>query len=264
MICFILFSCSQNLYDGIATNKTSNEALYEDALKSLDDQNYDVAIAKFEAMSSDFASVTVVRENWAGALAGKCGFNFLNYFNYFSTAPGGSPTFFNYLMTPWVQVETLPDYCKQAESKIKEIWVNEAASAKQQLFIAILSLAKMGSYVRSDADQDSTGNLGDGSADAGFDSCAAGSISDADVAELVTGISLFLQNIAGFSATLGGVSGFATDMTTACALLTPNPCATTEAANVTAGMITSVRKLLDSTVAGIGACADPTMATCCP
>lgn len=268
----ILFSaCSTNLYEGLAS-KTTDEALYEDAVKLLDAEQYAESVEKFEAMGVGFSSATKVREQWAGALAGRCGFNFINYLTYIGADIVGSPTFFQYLVHPWSAVATDPDSCIAAEAKIKEIWVDETPTASQQLFMSILSLAKIGSVLRYVSDNNIA--VGDGTTDVEFNSCTVGAdadnLTDNQVKEVVTGISLFLQNIVGFTASLSGdVTTLTASLNAACALMTPNPCNTVNASGVTAPMVLSTRKIISHVLTGIGpagpgSCVAPDPNSCCP
>ncbi len=80
-----------------------------------------------------------------------------------------------------------------------------------------------------------------------------------------------LMNIGGFIGSMsGGTADTINDINTACGVLSPNPCATIEAANVDAGMITSMRNILNTGAAnpalplGIGSCVNPDITQCCP
>ncbi|MFN7730001.1 MAG: hypothetical protein ACK5P7_12655 [Bdellovibrio sp.] len=266
----VFLSACSNVFEA-ASNKTSDEALYEDAVKLLDDGQYQASLAKFDLLSPEFATSTPVRQNWAGALAGHCGLNFVQYLDSLGEDLTGSPTFFEYLASAWDGLEVHPESCTLAEQKIKEIWTGSAPTASQQLFMAILSLAKMGTIVRNTSDNNESSGTGNGTIDAEFDACNdanpndANQISDAQVAELVTGLSLFLQNITGFTAQLSGdVSNLKTALEAGCTLMTPNPCTTTEAANVSQAMIHSTRRILDYPVIGVGSCAQIDPNLCCP
>lgn len=266
----VFLSACANVFEP-ASNKTSDEALYEDAVKLLDDGNYDGALAKFSGLSASFAKKTAVRQNWAGAFAGRCGLNFVQYLTSLGQDITGTPTFFQFLASAFDGVAVHPEACTQAEAKIKEIWAADAPTASQQLFMAILSLAKMGAIVRSVTDNNENGGLGNGTTDAEFDACNNASstdpdqINDAQVVELVTGLSLFLQNIAGFSAQLSGdVDDLKIALETGCSAMTPNPCATTEASGVTTAMIESTRRILDHPLIGVGVCAQLDPNNCCP
>jgi hypothetical protein len=266
----MLSGCS-NFLEPMA-GKSTDEALFEDAKKLADDQDYAGALEKYDQMSSGFTERRDVKVRWAGALAGKCGLNFFDYTEQLANASLGASTFFKYLMNAWTGEVVDPESCKEAETKIKEVWATQSAEPSEQFFMAILSMVKIGTYLRDRIDVNGAGGLGDGNADSQDayckDTSAGGALSDADVKEVVTGFSLFLMNIVGFSSSLSSdMRDALDDINTACGALNPNPCATIDTSGVTGGMVTSMRRLLDMTGFGVGACVpvDPaTLAPCCP
>ena len=272
LVCLVSFSSCQNVFNNLGSH-TSDEAIYEDALKAMDAQDYASAVADFNKLSGGFAAHTTILENWAGALAGKCGLNFINYMNALAAANLGATTFFTFLMKAWGNTVIDPASCSAAEGKIKAIWAMDSPSGSQQLFMAILSLVKIGTYVRSKADNTENAGLGNGTIDVAYDSCNAAAapathnLTDAEVAEVVTGFALFLTNIVNFSASLSGslsavVSGF-TGAGGICSFLPANTCTTTNASSVTAPMILNMRRLLKTDTVGLEACPVATLATCC-
>lgn len=267
-----LTACS-NIYTPLA-KKDTDEAIYVDAIKLLNDQKYEQAVATFEKLSVGFFEDYEVREYYAGALAGRCGFDFKSYLDFMGTADFSTQPFFQVLMSQFSGRTVLPAYCTLAENQIKSIWTARLPSPSQQLFMVMLSMSKMGGYLRIKADLDGTNNLGDGAPDAGFNTCTntPSTLTDDDMKEVVTGFSSMLLNIGGFLGGFSGSTGSAiTAITNACALISPNPCATTDPANVDAGMIKSMREILATNQAhtmlqlGIGTCgAAVPIGTCCP
>lgn len=269
---FLLTGCS-NLYAPLA-NRTSDEARYEEAKKALNAANYDLAVTNFELLSSDYLKDSKVREYYASALAGKCGFNFSAFLDFMGSADFSTTPFFHSLMNQFTDKAIFPTYCTAAEDQLKAIWAVQTPTASQQFLMVMLSMSKMGAVLRNKADLDGANSLGDGTPDASFDVCSDSStnLSDAEIAEVVTGFSSMLLNITAFLGSFSGGTGSAiTAINTACALLDPNPCSTTEAENVTAPMIASMRDLLATNILylpaqfGIGTCALPTpVDSCCP
>lgn len=269
---FVLTGCS-NLYTPLA-NKLSNEARYEEALKYLNDANYDAAVTEFEALSADFLTDSKVRVYYASALAGKCGFSFAGFLDFLGAADFSTNPFMKSLMNQFTGRTVRPEFCTAAEAQIKAIWATQTPTSSQQFFMVMLSMSKMGAYLRNKADLDGTDNLGDDSTDGTFNTCtdSDANLTDAEVKEVVTGFSLMLLNITGFLGSFsGGTATAIASIDAACALMTPNPCGTTEAANVTADMVASMRDILATNVAytpvplGIGSCTLPTLiGDCCP
>lgn len=270
-LAFFIFlsACSANILDASA-QKSTDEALFEDAVKLTDEQNYSAALVKFSQLSSSYNTRSDVLEAWAGAYAGDCGLDFAGYMAAVGAMNFGTSSFFAALMGAWNNVTVNPASCTSAEAKIKLIWTTQAATASQQLFMVVLSMAKMGVYIRSKADVDGTG-LGDGTVDGTFNACtnSAANLTDAEIKEITTGFSLFLLNVAGFITSLSPtMSGATAAINAACALATVNPCSTTDTANVTAGMVDAMRDLLNTLNTGggigLGACVDPALNPCCP
>lgn len=271
----VISGCS-NLFTNFAT-KDSDAALYEDATKLLNAGDYDAAVLKFQQLSAAYLADNEVRKYYAGALAGKCGLDFTGLLDAMSSADLSTTPFFQYFMNLYDGVSVDPASCTAAEEQIKAIWASRSATSGEQLFMVLLSMAKIGTYLRSKADNDDgTDNLGDGTTDAAFNGCTNTDdddhLTDEEVTEVVTGLSLLLTNIADVGANFGaGVTGSTSTITTFCGLLTPNPCATTEAANVTPAQVATMRDMLATSPAfipfpvGIGSCASPTnFEDCCP
>jgi len=257
----VITGCS-NVFES-AARKNTDEAYYEEARKAINNFDYDLAITNFEKMGPSFLATTVVREAYAGALAGKCGLNFLDYVEALSGASLSGSTIFIYAMSAWDGVNVSPVHCLRAEQQIKAIWAVETATATQKFFMAILGLAKMGAYLRSKADVDGASNLGNGVTDSTFDACLAtpggpNNLTDDEVGEVLTGLMLFLTNITDFAASLSSdVSGSTSGITAACASMADPPlslpanqiiCNYTDWANVTpadkAAVVAIVRDML--------------------
>lgn len=266
-----LTGCS-NIYAPLA-NRDTDEARFEEAMKLLNKAQYDAAVAQFESLSGDFMRRVDVRQYYAGALAGKCGYSMAGFVSFLSSADFSTSPFFKSLMNQFTGRPVAPEHCTAAENVIKSIWAEQTPTASQQFFMVILSMSKIGAYLRAKADVDGTDDLGDDAPDGSFNVCnsSPANFTDDEVKEVVTGFSLMLMNIGGFLGSMsGGTADTIDDINTACGLLSPNPCATTEADAVDAGMIAMMRNILNTSAAnptlplGIGACVDPDITQCCP
>lgn len=273
----ILSACS-NVLESTA-GKTTDDALYEDAIKAMNVKDYTTALAKFAAMSGGYRAKSRVMENWSYAYAGDCGLDFISYFNQLSSASLGASTLFQYLMNAWTGITVKPASCATAQVKMKELWSTQVPTASQQLFMAVLGLVKIGVYLRARADNAENGGLGNGTVDAAFGggagACAtatnAHNLDDSDIKEIVSGLSAFILNVAGLTGSLSSsVSTALAPVQAACAALSPSPCGTDDASAVTVAMVDTMRDLLQTgsatphTKVGIGACMDDTTVTCCP
>jgi hypothetical protein len=224
-----------------------------------------------------------VKENWAGALAGKCGLDFVGVFE----AIGGGDPLLKGAMNAFTGVEIEPEYCIFAQEKMEEIGATPSLrTSSQNLFMLVLGLGKIGAYLRADADIDGTGNLGDDSMDAGFDACenhefpvpagvppatdlGDGLFSENELNQIVTGFGLILMNFASIADDLSGGTGDAlADVDAACSAIVPNPCNITDPSSVDAQTRYTFAAMIHSSTAtteiqiGIGAC-NGSLVTCC-
>jgi len=261
------------------TNTQSDEALLENAKKSIDSSDYNSALSSFSKMSSTFTSRSDVIENWASAYAGKCGLKFSTLFTSIGAADFNTDTLFKYLMKSFQGITVDPASCALAEAKIKQLGATAALrTTNQNIFMLILSMAKIGAYMRAEGDRDGTSNLGDGSTDAGFSACTVsatnlpgnGTFSDNDVKEVVTGFGNLIDSYSLVDSVLSGASSTISSITTSCAALNPNPCTITDTSQVTASVVSTMRDLIATNKAnttiglGIGSCSNVLVVPCCP
>ena len=178
---------------------------------------------------------------------------------------------FGYLMNAFTDKVVNPTYCTRAEAVINSISTDPLSrTSGENMFMLILSMAKMGAYLRSVADLDGANTLGDGTTDAAFDACTVGSgagqLSDAATAEVVTGFAEFLINFASAGAQFSGISSTVTSLSAACTTFNLSFCSKVDASQVTAADIYAMRSILATCAAnptlpiGIGVtatCTDP-------
>jgi len=197
-----VLSCTgANLYKDLASNKESDEALFEDAQKLIDDGNYTAAIAKLQATTTAFQAESRVKESLAGAYAARCGMEFLPFVQ--NLTGGTSDGLFKLAMNGFVGVDTA-NYadCQAAETLIEGIGGIDARTQSQNLFLLILELAKMGNRIRAVADTDPSAT-GDGTVDGTY-SCKA-SVPIADVQEIMASLYKFIAQFTKVGSTLSGV-----------------------------------------------------------
>lgn len=227
-----LSSCGGNLFQ-LTAKKDTSEAIYQDARTALNNLDYDTAISKIAELQTKDSSFYLrcekvdgikvcPREDLAGAYASKCGLNFVNFVSSL-TSSSGSP--FLFFMQKFKSIAVSPANCYEAQ-KVIETFSGSASgrTSEQNLFMAILGMAKMGTYLREVADIDQ-----DGSTDGTFDSCDSGKISDDSLRHVISGMGLVIDNLAAVSAVLSGNSSALTDLDTikttcgsACSITDPN------------------------------------------
>jgi hypothetical protein len=268
----IFFGCSNVLQS--ASNKTTDAALYEDAQKAMDSSNWDEALAKFGSLSSSYRQKTEVIEAWAGAYAGKCGLDFISYFTSLTSASLSSTTIFKYLMNAWTQKVINPQYCTLAQSKMEEISTNPAnRSIDENVFMAILGMVKIGTYLRYYTDKDGANGGGDGSLDAAVNVCTnnASNLADTNLDEIITGMGLITTNLTALTSVIGAgdITNAFDAINTACAA-SPGSCSKTSTSSINNTDRDLYRDLLNTSQtnptvgAGIGACANAVFTLCCP
>lgn len=259
---FLTNSCGDNILRDMST-KDSADALYEDAMKLATNQKYDDAFIELAAIASrypDYASTDTFKISLAGVQAGQCGLNFINFINGVTSAAGSQ--MFMIMMQTFRGIAVRPTKCVDAQATMKTM---SNLKDDQLLFLAVLGMTKMGSYLRDRADR--TGGTGDGTVDGGFDACAtatsATTLDDDDMKEVVTGFGLTLQNFAliggsfagsSASASIDAINAFCNDPDGNGNNSDAINCSITDASAVDAVTIRVFRRLLDSSAFGLGSC----------
>lgn len=269
ILSLIVSGCS-NIYEGIS-NKNTDEALFEDVQNLMDKHEWDDAITKFSNMSSSYQTRTDVIEAWVGVLAGKCGLDFLSYFQNLSSVSLSGSTIFKYFMNQFTGITVYPDYCRQAQLKMEELSTNPAnRTAGQNLFMAILGMVKIGVYLRYYTDRNGTNNLGDGTAEKDVCTNDANNLPQAALDEVITGFGLITQNLTYVTAAVSGASNLTTALNAVCNNgVTSGICGKTSTSTLTSAdrnlfidvLATSTS---NPTVAlGVGSCNNAVPTLCC-
>ncbi|MCE3010838.1 MAG: hypothetical protein LW875_09520 [Proteobacteria bacterium] len=283
----ILLSACSNIFQS-ASKQEFDEAYYVNAQVAIDAQKWDKAIAEFEKMSANYKARTEVREAWAGAYAGKCGFNFATFLGNINSISGATPIL-KVLMNMFTNVTVDPYYCYLAQTKMEEITTLAAErTTSQALFLVFIGLARIGAYLKAQADQDADTNM-----DGTFNACtpvgsfgmttaarsASGKddeFSDEEVKMLITGFGLVFENLTTTVENIIGASnGSAIDaIQTACNLaLGAGACNITDPTNsnpLTPAVVTTFRALIHTGAGnpvafGAGSCVNPFFEPgCCP
>jgi len=259
MIMTGILSCTgANLYKDLASNKTSDEALYEDAQKALDSGNYTLAITDILATSAAFQAQSSVKDSLAGAYAARCGMVFITFVMNLS---GSADSFFQTAMNGFVGVDT-SNYadCVSAKNIMEGIGTYAQRTSSENLFLAVLGMAMIGNRVRANADILPT-SLGDGTVDAGF-TCGPSKFPIADAAAVIEACSLVLENVAALATVASGSASSLQAISTACgATCTTITYAGASPAETDAAIIAS-RGLMNMQGIGLGACAGANPAAC--
>jgi len=273
VILVLPFMGCSNVFQGMA-DKTSDEALFEDVYKLVDEQDWDTAIEKLEALSDTYKTRTDVIEAWAGVYAGKCGLNFIDYFGALSDADLSSTTLFGYLMNAWTGKTVSASYCTLAQTKMEEINISPGSrTSGQNLFMAVLGMVKIGVFLRTYVDRNGTDNLGDGTAELNVCTDDASNLPAAAVTEVATGLGLITSNLIYLTAVLSNdsITGAFDTVDQICTQPAfSGICGKTTASDVTDSDRAIFRDLLKTgptnptAALGVGTCDDIGVVTCCP
>lgn len=280
-ISFLLIHCGENIFEALTPKDTDQAYLYA-AQKKIDRGDYIDAISELSQISAEYAARNNVRITFASAYAGACGMEFIPFFNSISQANVTPPnTLFKYLRSSFTDKTTTPNYCILSEAKIKEIGTTEAlrlaamgGNKEVNMLMAILSMAKIGSILRTKSDLDGANSLGDGNTDATFNSCTNNdaNLTDNEVLEVATGFGLLLENLTSIldsgnnTATI--LNAVSTVVTALCQTPNGSSCLLLDHSNldpVDKPVIIQVyRSLLKTDSVGIESCNNPLITQCCP
>lgn len=275
-------SCGGSNYLSEMSSKTSDEALYNEALKLVDQKKYDEALSYIARMSEEAQTYTPVVQTVAGIYAGKCGLDFLD----FVSKIGDSEPPFKLFMKGFRGTSLAMEHCQTAQDIIEDYLgdsavvrvtnLGEDVGGNVNTFMAILGMTKIGGQLRAVADQDGSGGNGDGSVDASFNACQTTSITDTQVAQVGTGFALILDNFATIAAVLSDDnSNLLEGMQTLCSSFPggTNPCAIAKISDPAwsnPGVLLAIRGMIRSKDVGIQNCLNdgagmgPHPFNCCP
>ena len=261
-------SCSVNILETFA-NKTTNEALYNDAQTLMNDGDYSGALTKIAAMTGAYSSLEKVIYLKATAYGGICGLNFLTFVQNFAAI--GATRLFPFFLSSFQSSSSAKiDACITAQNLLTGIGAVGVRSNDENTLLMMLAFAKIGNITAFYADSAPV----DGVADAAYDVCAVGgartagaAITDNDARELGTGITLAMEALAAIASTVNLGSGSLTALSGLCTLLGAggaNFCSKTDPTTFSAIEVKGIRTLFkESTVVGLGTCTgDITVCNC--
>lgn len=257
------------------SNSSTDSAIYEDAIKASNASQWDTAIQKFESLTASFLDRREVRFNYAKALAGRCGYDFINFIDAVSNADFSGPsTVFSLLLAMWGNRQVTPYFCSASEAQVKIIWSDLASiddrTISEKFFMAFLSLAKMGMYLRVKADVTQNNGLGDGTVDGGVSACTPANpetellrFSDAEIREVITGLALFILNLTAIGSAVSNLDDLSGALDQICGPpVNATFCTKVNADDVLDSEVELFRQFLES--ADVGLTTNCNMPLCCP
>jgi hypothetical protein len=268
-------TCSVNILENFA-DKNTNMAYYYDAQKLINDGEYQAAIDKLDLITGEFGSDRKVVGLKASAYGGLCGINFLNFVEAMSNM--GTTRIFPFLMSAFTGATSARiSACITAQNLMVGIGTAALRTSDENMFLLVVSFAKIGNILAFYADADSNGTLDGTYTPANVCTqgtpgrIAGGDIDNADAIELGTGLALAIEQLTALAGTVDLGSSSLTTVSTTCAALPVNFCAMTTNADWTDGSTDAeeragVRTLLnESQDVGLGTCTgDVTACVCLP
>lgn len=240
-----------NAYEEFA-DQTSDEALFFKAQTEIDIPDYNRALATLTKASPKGLSTRRGRLVRASAYAGRCGLDLLDLATRISNI--GTATLYSVLLPAFRSVataSTAPADCLLAEQDIVAIPAS-AAKSDDYVFLTFNSFAKIGTLLAKVADTDD-----DGLIDPSFDPCTT--MTDADVRQIGTGLTLAILGITNSGITLNTGSAF-TDLCARLAVLsgTSSICTKTAAASFSAAELLALRSMMKGNEIGFNTCGGST------
>lgn len=248
-------SACKNLFIGF-TDYSTDEAKFSQAMTYLNSLEYDKAIAEIQKTTSGFQARRTTRYILASAYAGKCGLNTVDLILSFDDI--GSTRLFPFLLGAFpAKILSHQTACQNAEAQIRNISEDPALRTSGENFLMVLiAFAKIGVIFSKSVDDDDDGQLdtfgvGDHCTDPTM-------VSDADVNELITGISQVIHSLPLAGTTFGGDE--LSTLTTACDALDSldpdyNFCNVLTTGDATADHRLAFRSIMGSNVGvGLGNC----------
>lgn len=258
---FLLVSCGGNFYETMSS-KTSHQAMIEDIRALVNGLRFDEAIELIESSTSLEVENRDEKILMASAYAGACGITFADIFESLETA-SGSPMMF--MMSAFTDKIVQPSHCSTAQGWIEAIGDSANRTTSENVGMFLVGFGKVGTNLRNRADTSASGT-GDGTIDAGYDSCDDTKLPLNEVKEIITGFGLMMDNIAAMGSSVSSdMSGSLDDVNMICGALGMN-CNATDPADIPdneADLFRNAIKSDSTSQLGIEDC-DPLTPFCCP
>jgi hypothetical protein len=248
-------SCSVNVLSTFA-DKTTNDAYYVDAQAKINAGDYDGALASIAKMTNQTETPVVMLK--ASAYGGKCGLDYIDFaLNFANNSINLMAFVLSEMRSP---TSDRIDACIAGQNLVTGLGTAAQRTSDQNIFMALLSLAKLGVILGyySDADDD-------GVADVSGDRCVYGATSrptapvsedffESDLRELGTGLTIAYQSLKAVSSTINLGSSTTSSLDTICTLLN-DACDITDPSLFSPLQLQALRSLVNETSAiGVGPC----------
>ncbi|MCC6278051.1 MAG: hypothetical protein IT289_09070 [Oligoflexia bacterium] len=227
------------------SDKTSDEVISDDVVNLIDRGLWNDAILKWNTLSP---AAQAKRENkvlLASAYAGRGRLDTLAVISSLNTnASGADLPLFAILMTAFKRAQTYHfDDQTIAEQILTSIGPNTSRTIDENILMAFVAMAKIGTLMAAIADTD-----GDGVVDGGFDNCT--DFTNTQSAHIVTAVSNLLLSLQASGTTIANSS--VDDLSSNCAAIDPTFCEITDVNSVTALQIRASNTLAGENNLNIG------------
>lgn len=186
-----------------------DDALFLEAQRKMDNFDWDGAIAILTTdLTPAFRATVKAKERLMHAYGGKCGISFFNMIDKMKNI--NSSKMFDVALKVFDGQQVDLASCDASIAVLHDLGASAASrTGDQNTFAAILGLTRMGVTVKTKMDTESSG-LGNGTVDAGWDSCVAASVAnrltDAEIDRVATGVGLIFENIAALGSEIAGTN----------------------------------------------------------
>lgn len=249
----------------------TDEALFIDSLKKMDNLDWDGAIDILtNQLSTDYRARRDVKERLMQAYGGKCG---ISFFDLIANLKGvSSSKMFEFSLQIFGNRSVNVAACDNSFNVLMNLGTSGVSRTNDEnLFAAVLGLTKMATNLHVKLDTENAG-LGNGTVDAGWDSCNSGAavgLTDAQVDKVISGVGLIFENLAvlGAQLTSGSAGTSLTNALNQCeSYLGAGNCTIVQESAVTPQIRRLFRRMMSSSAMGFGACDLNDMMTpsCCP
>ncbi|MDZ4662146.1 MAG: hypothetical protein SGJ18_11070 [Pseudomonadota bacterium] len=247
----------------------SDRARLVEANLALNARDFDLALTWIGRMGSEYRNTREVKYIEASAHSGKCGMEAMTFLQTVDAAAGSGFNLFTVLMAAFKggTLTQMAD-CRTAENLLRSISSSaEERTDNENIFLALVSLAKIGIILNEGADLNDDGLVNDGFVSP--DHCNATTVVDnSEANEIVTGLVNFMESIGVLGSTFGGDEVASVNVICNDPLIdgtTYDFCGVTSAASVTVDHRKAIRSIFGSSVGlGIGICTGDFSACACP
>lgn len=261
IIFLLLLGCSKNLLSETAKRDTDSAILFN-AKAHLDKSEYAESLADLNRLSTNYQSRREVVTIFASAYAGRCGLRAISLLEHI--AQNSNTLFFQVLLQKFSNA-TAPQIadCMTAEAIMRSLAPGDdftLLSPDENMFLALISFAKIGAILGTYADLNHNGT-----ADPGFDSCSTAQLPDLQAREVGTGLTIAASALTASGSSVS--AGIFSSLNSACTSL-PGPlqfCNTLNASAFSTNMVKAINGLIKANeYVGLATCND-TLANClCP